>query len=43
MFLLFVLAPMWSLPGQVARNSYALGLVLLINLLPWRRPPLRGS
>ncbi|WP_067509646.1 glycosyltransferase 87 family protein [Actinoplanes sp. TFC3] len=42
-YLLFVLAPMWSLRNAFAVNSYALALILLVNALPWRQPPLRGS
>ncbi|MFI5936155.1 glycosyltransferase 87 family protein [Actinoplanes sp. NPDC051494] len=44
-YLLFVLAPMWSLSDQFAVNSYALALILLVNTLPWRQPPprIRGS
>ncbi|AGL21671.1 glycosyltransferase 87 family protein [Actinoplanes sp. N902-109] len=35
-YLLFVLAPMWSLTGAFAVNSYALALILLVNTLPIR-------
>jgi len=35
-YLLFVLAPMWSLRDSFSANSYALALVLLVNALPWR-------
>jgi alpha-1,2-mannosyltransferase len=37
-YLLFVIAPMWTLPGLggLAANSYALALILLVNTLPWR-------
>lgn len=35
-YLLFVLAPMWSLPDPVSANCYALALILLVNALPWR-------
>jgi alpha-1,2-mannosyltransferase len=35
-YLLFVLAPMWSLPDPFSANSYALALILLVNALPWR-------
>jgi alpha-1,2-mannosyltransferase len=35
-YLLFVLAPMWSLHDPFSTNSYALALILLINCLPWR-------
>ncbi|MFI7545959.1 glycosyltransferase 87 family protein [Actinoplanes sp. NPDC049599] len=35
-YLLFVLAPMWSLPDTFSANCYALALILLVNALPWR-------
>ncbi|MEU8615018.1 glycosyltransferase 87 family protein, partial [Actinoplanes sp. NPDC048791] len=35
-YLLFVLAPMWSLRDSFSDNSYALALILLVNALPWR-------
>jgi alpha-1,2-mannosyltransferase len=37
-YLVFVVAPVWTLPslGSVATNSYALALILLVNTLPWR-------
>jgi alpha-1,2-mannosyltransferase len=35
-YLLFVIAPMWSVPGALVANSYALALILLVNTLPWR-------
>jgi len=35
-YLLFVLAPMWSLTDPFSANCYALALVLLVNTLPWR-------
>jgi alpha-1,2-mannosyltransferase len=35
-YLLFVLAPIWTVPGTLAGNSYALALILLVNALPWR-------
>jgi alpha-1,2-mannosyltransferase len=35
-FLLFVLAPMWSLHDPFSANCYALALILLVNALPWR-------
>ncbi|MFB9360830.1 glycosyltransferase 87 family protein [Actinoplanes nipponensis] len=35
-YLLFVLAPMWSLHDPFSANCYALALVLLVNALPWR-------
>jgi alpha-1,2-mannosyltransferase len=34
--LLFVAAPIWTVPGPVAANAYALALILLVNALPWR-------
>ncbi|GAA2578481.1 glycosyltransferase 87 family protein [Winogradskya consettensis] len=36
LYLLFVLAPMWSLSGPFAANSFALALILLVNAMPWR-------
>ncbi|RSM67762.1 hypothetical protein DMB66_14985 [Actinoplanes sp. ATCC 53533] len=35
-YLLFVLAPMWSLHDPFSANCYALALILLVNALPWR-------
>jgi len=35
-YLLFVLAPMWSLHDSFSANCYALALILLVNALPWR-------
>ncbi len=35
-YLLFVLAPMWSMRDPFAANCYALALILLVNTLPWR-------
>jgi alpha-1,2-mannosyltransferase len=35
-YLLFVLAPMWSLRDTFSANCYALALILLVNALPWR-------
>jgi alpha-1,2-mannosyltransferase len=35
-YLLFVVAPVWTVDGAFARNSYALALILLVNALPWR-------
>jgi alpha-1,2-mannosyltransferase len=35
-YLLFVLAPMWSLRDPFSSNCYALALILLVNALPWR-------
>lgn len=35
-YLLFVLAPMWSLRDSFSANCYALALILLVNTLPWR-------
>ncbi len=35
-YLLFVLAPMWSLHDSFSVNCYALALILLVNALPWR-------
>ena len=37
-YLLFVIAPVWTLAGfgGIAANSYALALILLVNALPWR-------
>jgi alpha-1,2-mannosyltransferase len=35
-YLLFVLAPMWSLHDAFSGNAYALALILLVNALPWR-------
>jgi alpha-1,2-mannosyltransferase len=35
-YLLFVLAPMWSLRDSFSANCYALALILLVNALPWR-------
>jgi alpha-1,2-mannosyltransferase len=35
-YLLFVLAPMWSLLDPLSGNAYALALILLVNALPWR-------
>lgn len=34
--LLFVLAPVWTVDGGFAGNSYALALLVLVNALPWR-------
>jgi alpha-1,2-mannosyltransferase len=35
-YLLFVVAPVWTVDGAFTRNSYALALILLVNALPWR-------
>jgi alpha-1,2-mannosyltransferase len=35
-YLLFVLAPMWSVHDPLSRNAYALAAILLVNALPWR-------
>jgi len=35
-YLLFVLAPMWSLTDPLSGNAYAVALILLVNALPWR-------
>jgi alpha-1,2-mannosyltransferase len=35
-YLLFVIAPMWSLGGPLVANAYALALILLVNAVPWR-------
>ena len=35
-YLLFVLAPMWSLTDPFSANCFALALILLVNALPWR-------
>ena len=35
-YLLFVIAPMWSVGGPLAGNAYALALILLVNAVPWR-------
>jgi alpha-1,2-mannosyltransferase len=35
-YLLFVLAPMWSVHDALSRNAYALAAILLVNALPWR-------
>ena len=35
-YLLFVVAPVWTVDDPFARNSYALALLLLVNALPWR-------
>jgi alpha-1,2-mannosyltransferase len=35
-YLLFVTAPIWSVPGPLAGNAYALALILLVNAVPWR-------
>ena len=35
-YLLFLLAPVWTVDDALVRNSYALALVLLVSALPWR-------
>ena len=35
-YLLFLLAPVWTVDEALVRNSYALALVLLVSALPWR-------
>ena len=35
-YLLFLVAPVWIFDDAVLRNAYALGLILLVNTLPWR-------
>ncbi|MEV6488723.1 glycosyltransferase 87 family protein [Actinoplanes sp. NPDC051633] len=35
-YLLFLIAPVWTFDDALLRNSYALGLILLVNALPWR-------
>jgi alpha-1,2-mannosyltransferase len=35
-YLLFLLAPVWTVDAALVRNSYALALVLLVSALPWR-------
>ena len=35
-YLLFLLAPVWTVDEALAGTSYALALVLLVNALPWR-------
>ena len=41
-YLLFLIAPMWTLAGDrglagmLGGNAYAIGLILLVNALPWR-------
>ncbi|HEV8570041.1 MAG TPA: glycosyltransferase 87 family protein [Actinoplanes sp.] len=41
-YLLFVAAPVWTfgdaggLAGMIGANAYALGVILLVNALPWR-------
>ncbi|HEY7274099.1 MAG TPA: glycosyltransferase 87 family protein [Actinoplanes sp.] len=35
-YLLFVTAPMESFGGPLAANAYAIGLILLLNAVPWR-------
>ena len=35
-YALFVAAPLWSFPGPLAANAYALALILLVNTVPWR-------
>jgi alpha-1,2-mannosyltransferase len=35
-YLLFVVAPMWSFRGPLAANVYGLALILLVNAVPWR-------
>ena len=35
-YLLFLVAPLWTVDGALVHNSYALALVLLVSALPWR-------
>jgi alpha-1,2-mannosyltransferase len=35
-YLLFLFAPVWTFDDALLRNAYALGLILLVNALPWR-------
>jgi alpha-1,2-mannosyltransferase len=35
-YLLFLVAPVWTVDAALVRNSYALALILLVSCLPWR-------
>jgi len=35
-YLLFVVAPIWTVDDAFARNAYAITLILILNVLPWR-------